>query len=112
MSYLALDMPLAEFFSVEYKTQFEYFDTFLYKSNFVKRNFNYNGKTYTGGEVNYLGVGVLAGRYNHSSFMLAHMVAAWNIDQYFDNKGSYNLRQISSGFAWANNGRKNFNSGK
>ena len=57
--------------------QYTYADTFLYEPELVGKLFSWRGKSYYGGEVNYLGVGTLAA-YRNEVGHVPYAVWAWN----------------------------------
>jgi hypothetical protein len=109
LSIRANEYPIADFMSGSYKLQFGGFDTFLYNPALVSRNFYIpGGNYYKGGEINYLGIGVLAGRYGYNDLTVGTMVAAWNSLDLLKGKGLYNIQQIKNGGAWARYGRDKY----
>ena len=57
-----------------------------------------------GGDINYIAVGAMAGRYGYSSSMLARLVEIWNVGQYITGQGDHNISQIKTGGYWAQYG--------
>ena len=102
MRYEVQGEPKHWFMSDEYKTQFAGLDTFFYRAQnlsgekvLVGRQFSLEGRTYYGGEINYIGVGMLAAHYGGVTRLLLNpMVARWNYNQYKAGEGDHNLRQI------------------
>ncbi|WHI49937.1 hypothetical protein P3339_15955 [Microbulbifer sp. MLAF003] len=71
-------------------------DTFLY--GYANQEFYVdNIGVFKGGEINYIGVGVFAGRYGFSEATLNTLVGAWNVNDVLAGKGSYNLYQAQTG---------------
>ena len=96
------------FMSDGYKKAFKNTDTFLWRDKtLVGRSFNVNGSQYTGGEISYVGVGILSAHYGHS-FLLPAMVTLHNLDQYASGQGSHNIGQISGGLHWAKYGASKY----
>ncbi|MCG7994957.1 MAG: hypothetical protein JAY84_20040 [Candidatus Thiodiazotropha taylori] len=90
------------FMSDQYKYDFEFADV-LY--GFADRKFNLVGDgLYAGGDINYLAVGVLAGRYGYGDTMINALVVGWNVNQYMNGEGVHNLYQIDDASAWARYG--------
>ena len=62
-----------------------------------------------GGEINYIGVGVYAGKYGFSVVTNAALVAGWNASQLVFGEGLHNYNQIDTGGAWAQVGHGYYN---
>ncbi|WP_020414682.1 hypothetical protein [Microbulbifer variabilis] len=83
-------------------------DTFLY--GYANQEFYVdNIGVFKGGEINYIGVGVFAGRYGFSEATLNTLVGAWNVNDVLAGKGSYNLYQAQAGGLWSRFGRDYYN---
>ncbi|MDP5211199.1 hypothetical protein [Microbulbifer sp. 2205BS26-8] len=83
-------------------------DTFLY--GYASQEFHVeNVGSFKGGEINYIGVGVFAGRYGFSEATLNTLVGAWNVNDVLAGKGSYNLYQAQTGGLWSRFGRDYYN---
>ncbi|AWF81645.1 hypothetical protein BTJ40_12865 [Microbulbifer sp. A4B17] len=83
-------------------------DTFLY--GYANQEFYVdNIGVFKGGEINYIGVGVFAGRYGFSEATLNTLVGAWNVNDVLAGKGSYNLYQAQTGGLWSRFGRDYYN---
>jgi hypothetical protein len=90
------------FMSDQFVLDFEHADV-LY--GFADRQFNLAGDgLHWGGDINYLAVGVLAGRYGYGDTMINALVVGWNVKQYWDDEGVDNLYQISRASPWARYG--------
>lgn len=66
-----------------------------------------NSYQYYGGEINYIGVGMLAASYGDTEW-LPHMVYYHNAFQWLAGEGSHNLDQMKIGLLWARLGARNY----
>ena len=98
--------------SREYQEQFKQFDTILRDERLRSRTFVTGGREFLGREINYLGIGILAARYQHSEAYTSALVYGWNTLQYAANPrhGLYNLIQAGRGDYWARSGMNFYNS--
>jgi len=87
-------------------------DTFLYDS-FPGKKFSYGGKTYIAGQVNYIGIGMMAAHFGHSTEWLRGTINTWNIAQIIKGQGfGHNWSEVtifpwssdSPAFYWAKQG--------
>lgn len=90
--------------------QFRTFDTFIYEFGLANRSFYIEGLNgfddfkpgvYSGGNINYIGVGALASSYGLGKTELSGMVRAWNRYQYYSGEGKHNLKQSAQAMPWA-----------
>jgi hypothetical protein len=91
--------------------EFATFDTIFYNTYLVSKQFYVEGiGVFTGGEINYLGIGIFAALYNYSKYTLAALNVGWNSSQILTFQGwSHNVRQIKFGSAWSNFGHRYYN---
>jgi len=90
-------------------SQFEDFDTLLYR--FTGAKFSFNGGVHIAGNLNYVGVGVLMARYRAYPLVF-NAVGGWNVYQYFtEGYKVYNIKQIPSATRWAIYGMQHYDSG-
>lgn len=111
-SYQALARPNHSVFNKYFYEQFKYADTFLYNPSLVGRQFDFGGKIYHGGDINYIGVGVYSAKYGIPSFINKTMATQWNLGQLIGGQGIHNWHQIGPAMTWSEYGRQNFNSSK
>jgi hypothetical protein len=96
------NIPFSEEFYAQFTTGNA--DTIFYGGTLVGHRFLYRGRVYMGGEVNYIGIGMLAAHYHAPRELLGPAVRYWNQRQYEEGEGEHNLRQIGPATYWANMG--------
>ncbi len=80
-------------------------DTVLYQSELTSRTFDVDGVGFgLGGEINYVGVGMMAAHYGFSRESIVPMTWGWNLYQYSAGEGQHNLFQSVGAVPWANRG--------
>lgn len=82
-------------------------DTPLYSKNLVNREFEVPGYgTAIGGEINYIGVGMMMAHYGIPFAAVPTLTTGWNANQMLTGEGLYNYNQTFSGSFWAGYGYK------
>ena len=98
--------------SLMHYKRYKKFDTFFFDKALVSRTFFVEGQGYfSGNNINYIGVGIYAARYNYSQNSLYSTVIGWNTVQALNLWGNRknivgeftrNMNEITPGGAWAN----------
>ncbi len=107
---MTIDASLAPKYSPlsdNWEHQFGTFDTFIFNEGLASRNFIVDGEIYSGGNINYIGVGALFRAYGYGPHGAAIGTTYWNVKQYMSGEGTHNLHQIYKAQPWTMSGYYN-----